>query len=168
MVALIFIWYILFLYGDIQVDPGPKSRTSQDCSFYHWNFNSITACSFLEILFLILLYAIHKFDNFFLKLILIQAFIVITKICLSPDTLWLEWIIWKCQTWWNSNLPSKLTRPESFLNKCLNLQLIIGNEVCSFISLYRSQSQILEYSRGSLDAAFELTKAIKCSMFLKA
>lgn len=153
MVALIFIWYILFLYGDIQVDPGPKSRTSQDCSFYHWNFNSITACSFLEILFLILLYAIHKFDNFFLKLILIQAFIVITKICLSPDTLWLEWIIWKCQTWWNSNLPSKLTRPESFLKQVLKFTADYRKwslQLYFFIQVTKSNSWISLNQRPNL------------------
>ena len=76
----------MLLSEDIQVNPGPKSKTSPELSFYHWNLNNIAAHNFSKIPLLIAYNLISNLISFlFLKLTLMQAFIVMMKISLFPD-----------------------------------------------------------------------------------
>ena len=57
----------MLLSEDIQVNPGPKSKTSPELSFYHWNLNNIAAHNFSKIPLLIAYNAIPKFDIIFIS-----------------------------------------------------------------------------------------------------
>ena len=55
---------ILFVCGDVELNPGPKNRNScYDFSICHWNFNSITAHNFVKVNLLQAYNAIHDFDT---------------------------------------------------------------------------------------------------------
>ena len=54
---------ILFVYGDVELNPGPKNRNScYNFSICHWNLNSITAHNFAKVNLLQANNAIHGFD----------------------------------------------------------------------------------------------------------
>ena len=48
--------------GDIEKNPGPRPSSSQNFSICHWNLNSITVHSFVNIFLLKAYLSIHKFD----------------------------------------------------------------------------------------------------------
>ena len=46
----VFILLILFVCGDVELNPGPKNRNScYNFSICHWNLNSITAHNFAKV-----------------------------------------------------------------------------------------------------------------------
>ena len=59
----VFILLILFVCGDVELNPGPKNRNScYNFSICHWNLNSITAHNFAKVNLLQAYNAIHDFD----------------------------------------------------------------------------------------------------------
>ena len=59
----VFILLILFVCGDIELNPGPKNRNScYNFSICHWNLNSITALNLAKVNLLQPYNAIHDFD----------------------------------------------------------------------------------------------------------
>ena len=60
---MVFIKLIL-LYGDIEENPGTKSKPDDNLSVYHWNANSISSHHFQKISVLETFFAMHKFDTF--------------------------------------------------------------------------------------------------------
>ena len=54
---------ILFVCGDVELNPGPKNRNSSyNFSTCHWNLNRITAHNFSKVNLLQAYNAIHDFD----------------------------------------------------------------------------------------------------------
>ena len=59
----VFILLILFVCGDIELNPGRKNRNScYNFSICHWNLNSITAHNFAKVNLLQAYNVIHDFD----------------------------------------------------------------------------------------------------------
>ena len=48
--------------GDIEKKPGPKTKSCQSFSTYHWNLNSLSAQNFSKILLLQAYNAVHNYD----------------------------------------------------------------------------------------------------------
>ena len=66
-VTLIFnyLWFecnLLLLWGDIELNPGPKQNTAKKISFCHCNLNSIAEHNFAKLVLLKAYNSIHKFD----------------------------------------------------------------------------------------------------------
>ena len=57
-----FLLSILLLSGDVEMNPGRKLVSKESFSICHWNFNSITANNYTEVLLLKAYIAVHKFD----------------------------------------------------------------------------------------------------------
>ena len=63
------VWITIWLYiilislsGDVQLNPGPKDKSSSAFSICHWNLNSITAHNYAKMLLLEAHIAAQKFD----------------------------------------------------------------------------------------------------------
>ena len=56
-----FLLSILLLSGDVEMNPGRKLISKESFSICHWNFNSITANNYTEVLLLKAYIAVHKF-----------------------------------------------------------------------------------------------------------
>ena len=53
----------IYLSGDIEKNPGPRSSSSQNFSISHWNLNSITTHSCVKFSLLKAYHSFHKFDT---------------------------------------------------------------------------------------------------------
>ena len=106
---------MLFACGDIELNPGPKKRSScYDFSVCHWNLNSITAHDFAKIDLLQAYNTIKQYD----------------MICLC---------VCVC-VYFKESLPVRCLS-NSYLKECLILKVSIDNKRSYFVSLYRSPSQ---------------------------
>ena len=59
------IWYckcLLWLSGDIELNPAPKPNSCKSFSVCHWKLNSITSHNFIKVLLLTAYNSIQKFD----------------------------------------------------------------------------------------------------------
>ena len=53
---------LLFVGGDVELNPGPRQCSVKAFSIFHWNLNSISAYNYAKIFLLNVFPAIHKFD----------------------------------------------------------------------------------------------------------
>ena len=62
-IRFVFVFLMLVACGDIELNPGPKKRSScYNFSVCHWNLNSITAHNFAKIDLLQVYNTIHQYD----------------------------------------------------------------------------------------------------------
>ena len=62
-IRFVFVFLMLFACGDIELNPGPKKRSScYNFSVCHWNLNSITTHNFAKIDLLQAYNTIHQYD----------------------------------------------------------------------------------------------------------
>ena len=63
------IWFItiILLYGDIEINPGPKSSSRECFSTCHWNLNSISAQSYTKVSLLTAYNLIHNFNIIYIS-----------------------------------------------------------------------------------------------------
>ena len=133
--------------GDVEKNPGPKRTLKASLSICHWNLNSISALSYAKLSRLIAYLAFHKFYIICLS----ETYLNSNN---SPDDQTLEisgynlvrsnhplsskrgevWIYYK------NYLPLKIIAVNC-LSECINFEIIIGNNICNYITLYRSPAQ---------------------------
>ena len=58
---------LILLCGDIEENPGPKTKPNDNLSVCHWNVNSIPSHNFQKIAVLESFVAMHKFDIIFIS-----------------------------------------------------------------------------------------------------
>ena len=139
--------YILLitLSGDVALNPGPKRNAAQILSICHWNLSSICAHNFDKLSLFIAYVSVHKFDIICLSQTYLHS---------STDDESLEisgyFLIHSdhpsnkkrggiCIHYKNL-LPLKVTDVR-LLEECIAFDLIISNQLCSFVGLYRYPSQ---------------------------
>ena len=139
---------LILLSRDIKTNPGPPTRSSEQCfSICHWNLNGMTAHNFAKLSLLIAYNLVHSFDI----------------ICLSeanlnsetpPNDTRLE--LPGCNlfrsdhpsnnkrggvcVYYKSNLSLRILNISN-LDECINFEGSISNTICRFIQLYRCPSQ---------------------------
>ena len=135
--------------GDVEVNPGPKRNSCQSQSFSicHWNLNSLIAHSFTKVSLLTSYLSVNKFD-----IVCLSETFLNSEILTDDENLQIPGYsiarvdhpsnikrggVCVC---YKTSLPLKLLDIK-YLQECINLELIIGDNLCSFIILYRSPSQ---------------------------
>ena len=140
----VFIVLILFVCGDVELNPGPINRNScYNFSICHWNLNSIAAHNFAKVNLLQAYNAIHDFDMICLRIL--SRFIF-------NDNLFIK--DYKLVTadhpgnvkrgsvcvYFKESLPAScLCSP--YLKECLIFEVSINNKRGYVFSMYRSPSQ---------------------------
>ena len=140
--------FLILLSGDIETNPGPKP--GQSFSICHWNLNSISAHNYTKISLLTVYVLVHNFDIICLSETYLNSET-------STDDKNLE-ILGYCLLradhpsnnkrggvciFYMTTLPLRVLNI-SYLSECITFEISIGNQVCRFIHLYRSPSQIQE------------------------
>ena len=135
--------------GGIEVYPGPERNSCQSQSFSicHWNLNSLIAHNFAKVSLLTAYLSVNKFD-----IVCLSETFLSSEILTDDDNLQMHGysIAWvnhpsniKCGgvcVYYKALLPLKFLDIK-YLQECTNLEIIIGDNLCSFIILYRSLSQ---------------------------
>ena len=130
----------IVMSGEFDVNPGPKRDSCQSESFSicHWNLKASFLTAYLSV---------NKFD-----IVCLSETFANSNILADGETLQIPgYIIARVDhpsntksdgvcVYYKPPLPLKLLDIK-YLQKCINLQLIICDNLCSFIILYRSPSQ---------------------------
>ena len=146
--VLIFTLLLLFMSGDIELNPGPK-KTNSSCKFSvcHWNLNSLAAHNFEKVGLLEAFNTINKFD----KICVSESYLDST---FSSDN---EDINIKGFKLVRADHPNNIKRggvcayvieslpvwvvPNHHLSECLILEINLKNKKGYLVSLYRSPNQ---------------------------
>ena len=73
----VFILLILFVCGDVELNPGPKNRNfCYNFLICHWNLNSITAHNFAKVNLLQAFNATHDFDMICLSKSYLDSYLI--------------------------------------------------------------------------------------------
>ena len=149
-IYIYFIWLIFILLicsGDIETNPGPKSKSCQSFSICHWNLNSISAHNFTKLSLLQAYNSVHNYD-----IICLSETYLNSSVSCDDDNLEIPgYNLIRADhpsdnrrggvcVYYKNTLPLKLVNI-NYLQECLNFEVKIGNKLCNFISLYRSPSQ---------------------------
>ena len=149
-IYIYFIWLIFILLicsGDIETNPGPKSKSCQSFSICHWNLNSISAHNFTKLSLLQAYNSVHNYD-----IICLSETYLNSSVSCDDDNLEIPGynLIGADHpsdnrrggvcVYYKNTLPLKLVNI-NYLQECLNFEVKIVNKLCNFISLYRSPSQ---------------------------
>ena len=129
---------IIWLSVDIAENLGPKHNSNQSFFICHWNLNSITAHNYLKISLLRAYNSLHNFNV-----------VCISKTCLDSTTALVDKNFEIA-----GNNPATIKRGGvcvyykrlialrlivvHYLQECLIFEILIGGNLCNFISLYRS------------------------------
>ena len=62
LLTFLYIFVILWRYGDIELNPGPTKSKGNTVSVFHWNLNSITAHNFSKLTQLKVYISTYKYD----------------------------------------------------------------------------------------------------------
>ena len=144
------LWFQIFLVllsGDVEINPGPKRTPKTSLSICHWNLNSISANNYVKLSLLKAYPAFHRFDIVCLS----ETYLYSSN---SPDDETLEISGYhlvrpdhplnsKCRgvcICYKNYLPLRIIS-FNYLSECINFEIMIGNKICNFITLYRSPSQ---------------------------
>ena len=144
----VFILLILFVCGDVELNPGPKNRNScYNFSICHWNLNSITAHNFAKVNLLQAYNAIHDFD-----MICLSESYLDSTVSSDNDNLYIrDYKLVRADhpgnikrggvcVYFKESLPvSCLANP--YLKECLIFDVSINNKRGYVVSMYRSSSQ---------------------------
>ena len=151
------VWITICLYiilislsEDVQLNPGPRDKSSSAFSIYHWNLNSIMAYNYAKMSLLEAYIAAQKFDV-----------VCISETYLDSSTAYddsnLEIAGYNLIRsdhpsnkkrggvciYYKNSLPLRVLSIH-YLQECINFELKIGDKLCNFISLCRSPSQSLD------------------------
>ena len=138
---------LVLLSGDVEINPGPKRTPKANLSICHWNLNSISAHNYVKLSLLRAYLAFHNFDIICLS----ETYLNSSN---SPDDETLEisgYNLVRSDHPLNSKrggiciyYKNYLLLPiisVSYLSERINFEIMIGNKICNFITLYRSPSQ---------------------------
>ena len=143
-------WLFLILTkrsGDIEQNSGPKPNSCQSFSICHWNFNSISADNFIKLSLLRPYIAIQKFDVFCLSETSLNA-----SISNNDDSSEVPgYNLFRADhpfntkrggvcIYYRNSLPLKILGIH-YLQECVNFEIMIGDKLYRFVSLYRSPNQ---------------------------
>ena len=179
-VVLIFdyLWFkcnLLLLYGDVELNRGPKQNTAKKISICHWILNSIAAHNLAKLVLLKVYNSVHKFDIICLSETYLDSNIL-------PDDGNLEIPGYNLMLsdhpsnkkrggvciYYKSYLPLRII-DINYLNECVRFELMVGDKLCNFIALYRSPSQsqnLFESFKENLE--LNLESAVQNNPFLLA
>ena len=141
----VFIVLILFVCGDVELNPGPINRNScYNFSICHWNLNSIAAHNFAKVNLLQAYNAIHDFDMICLP----ESYLDSS----DNDNLYIrDYKLVRCDHPWNikrggecvyfkESLPVSCL-PNPHLKECLIFEVSINNKRGYIVSMHCSPSQ---------------------------
>ena len=144
-----FWWEILlvFLSGNVEINPGPKRTPKASLSICHWNLNSISTHNYAKLSLLRAYLAFHKFDIIYLS----KRYLNSSN---SPDDETSEIsgynLVYSDHPlnskragvciYYKNYLPLRIISV-NYLSECINFEIMIGNKICNFITLYKSPSQ---------------------------
>ena len=158
----LFFSLLVFLSGEVEVNPGANPKPSEALSICHWNLNSTSAQNFAKLHILKAYVTFHKFDIIYLPETYLDFFIPFDYNDLEISGYNLI----------RSDHPSNSKRGDvciyyktflplrvciiSILDECRSSELKISDKFCHFVALYRSpspsQDDVLSFSQN-----FELT-----------
>ena len=138
------------LSGDVEENPGPKPSSYRSFSICHWNLNSISAHNYMKLSLLRTYLSTHKFDV-----------ICLSETYLNSDTSTVdENLEIAGYTLIRADHPSNTKRGGvciyykhslafkllgiCYLEECIDFEILFGDKLCNFISLYRSSSQSID------------------------
>ena len=135
---------LVFSSSDVEINPGPKRTPKANLSICRWNLNSISAHNYVK---LSLLRAYHNFDIICLS----EAYLNSSN---STDDETLEISGHNLVRsdpplnskrggvciYYKNYLPLRIISV-NYLSECTNFEIMIGNKICNFITLYRLPSQ---------------------------
>ena len=138
---------LVLLSGDVEINPGPKGTPKANLSICHWNLNSISAHNYVKLSLLRAYLAFHNFDIICLS----ETYLNSSN---SPDDETLEISGYNLVRsdhplnskrggvciYYKNYLPLRIISV-NYLSECINFEIMIGNKICNFITLYRSPSQ---------------------------
>ena len=138
---------LLFLCGDTELNPGPKQSTAKKFTICHWNLNSIATHNFVKLVLITAYNSVHKFD-------IICSLETYLDSNILPDDSNFKIVGYNLV---RSNHPSNKKRRGdciyymnyllsriidiNYLNECVRFEQMVGDELWSFIALYRSPSR---------------------------
>ena len=137
--------FLLFLSGDIQLNPGPSNK--HKLSICHWNVNSITAHNFIKLSSLQAFNSTYNFDFICIS----ESYLDSTYSSDDSSLVLKDYKLVRSDhpqnikrggvcIYYRESLPVKLLKISN-LPECLILEIIYGHKKCSIVSLYRSPSQ---------------------------
>ena len=135
--------------GDVEVNPGPKRNSCQSQSFSigHWKLNSLIAHSLAKVSLLTAYVSVNKFDIACLSETFLNSKVLTDDENLQIPGYSIARVDRPSNTkrggvcvFYKTLLPLRLLDIK-YLQECINLELVIGDKLCSFIILYRSPSQ---------------------------
>ena len=135
--------------GDVEVNPGARCNSCQAKVFQSaiGTLNSLIAHSFAKLSLLTAYLSVNKFDIVCLLETFLNSEILTDDENLRIPGYCIARIEHPSNTkrrgvcvYYKTSLPLKLLDMK-YLQECINLELIIGDNPCSFIKLYRSPSQ---------------------------
>ena len=144
---------------------GPKSKSDQGFSFYHWNL-SIAAYNFSKI-HLLMLYTPYNYINHYIFCLFEKH--LNSGISTNNENLNIPGyrLVQSdhptndkqsgVQIYFKSSLPMQILT-SFILQECINLEIAIDSELCNLICLYRSPSQnmeVFEMFVKNIDLSFE-------------
>ena len=138
---------LVLLSGDVKINPGPKGTPKASLSICHWNMNSIYAQKFVKWSLLRAYLAFHKFDIICLS----ETYLNSSN---SPDDETLEISGYNLVRsdhplnskrggvciYYKNYLPLRIISV-NYLSECINFEIMVGNKICNFITLYRPPRQ---------------------------
>ena len=135
---------LVLLSGNFEINPGPKRTPKTNLSIYHWNLNSISAHNYAKLSILRACLAFHKFGIICFS----ETYLNSSN---SPDDKTLEIPGYNLMhsdhpkrggvlIYYKNYLPLRIIRV-NYLSECISFEIMIGNKICNFITLYRSPSQ---------------------------
>ena len=137
---------LVLLSGDVEINPGPKRNPRAKLSICHWNLNSISAHNYVKLSLLSAYLSFHNFDIICLS----ETYLNSSN---SPDDETLEISGYNLVRsdhplnskrggvciYYKNYLPLRIISV-NYLSECINFEIMIGNKICNFITLYRSPS----------------------------
>ena len=148
---------LVLLSGDVEINPGPKRTPKANLSIFHWNLISISAHSYVKLSLLRAYLAFHNFHNICLS----ETYLNSSNL---PDDETLEISGYNLvlsdhplnskrggvSIYYKNYLPLRIINI-NYLSECINFEIMIGNKICNFITLYRSPSQNQDNFQAFID-----------------
>ena len=148
---------LILLSGDVEINPGPKRTPKANLSICHWNLNSISAHNYVKLSLLRAYLAFHNFDIICLS----ETYLNSSNL---PDDETLEIPGYNLVRsdhplnskhggvciYYKNYLPLRIITV-NYLYECINFEIMIGNKIYNFITLYRSPSQNQDNFQAFID-----------------
>ena len=135
---------LVLLSSDVEINAGPKRTPKAILSICHWNLNSISAHNYVKLSLLRAYLAFHKFDIICLSETYLNSSnsyddqtLEISGYNLVRSDHPLNSKRGEVCIYYKNYLPLQII---NYLSECINFEIMIGNKICNFITLYRSSS----------------------------